>query len=120
MLDIGGKHTKRFRRLVILRNIKSSSFNLFYYILISNLNIFYCQLGGASYMDIHKAGGGIHFTVDHTRKASPEYLQDLLEKRLKRMSKSGNLVLQYYVKASQNKIIFRLRFTFKKNCIFFQ
>jgi imidazolonepropionase len=46
-------------------------------------------LAGASYMDIHNAGGGIHYTVEHTRRASEEDLFRLLRERLIRMSKSG-------------------------------
>ena len=37
-----------------------------------------------------QAGGGINFTVDHTRAASEDKLYDLLEGRLKRMMSSGN------------------------------
>ena len=32
------------------------------------------QLAGATYMEVHKAGGGIHFTVDHVRNATVEEL----------------------------------------------
>jgi imidazolonepropionase len=28
------------------------------------------QLAGATYMDVHKAGGGINYTVEHTRDIS--------------------------------------------------
>ena len=31
---------------------------------------FALKLGGASYMEVHAAGGGIHFTVDRTRCGS--------------------------------------------------
>lgn len=31
---------------------------------------FVLKLAGASYMEVHKAGGGIHFTVDSVQKAS--------------------------------------------------
>ncbi|OXA63440.1 putative imidazolonepropionase [Folsomia candida] len=52
------------------------------------------RLAGASYMDIHNAGGGIHYTVDHTRRASEEELFSLLRERLIRMSKSGTTVVE--------------------------
>ena len=47
------------------------------------------QLAGASYMEVHSAGGGINFTVDHTRSASEEELEKLLLPRLERMIKAG-------------------------------
>lgn len=47
------------------------------------------QLAGASYMEVHSAGGGINFTVDHTRSASEEELETLLLPRLERMIKAG-------------------------------
>lgn len=40
-------------------------------------------------MDIYKAGGGIHFTVEHTRRATEEELFQLLRERLMRMLRSG-------------------------------
>lgn len=36
-----------------------------------------------------KAGGGINFTVEHTRAASDDKLYGLLESRLKRMLSAG-------------------------------
>lgn len=42
-------------------------------------------------MDIHNAGGGIHYTVEHTRRASEDELYGLLRERLIRMSKSGEV-----------------------------
>ncbi|OWA50107.1 putative imidazolonepropionase [Hypsibius exemplaris] len=50
---------------------------------------FSMKLAGASYMDIHKAGGGIYFTVDHTRAASEEELYVSLKERLNLMLKNG-------------------------------
>ena len=41
-------------------------------------------------MDIHKAGGGIHFTVRHSREASEEKLYESLLERLKNFQKAGN------------------------------
>lgn len=35
---------------------------------------FAMKLAGATYMQVHQAGGGIHFTVDKTRQASDEEL----------------------------------------------
>ena len=52
----------------------------------------YCillQLAGATYMEVHQAGGGINFTVKRTRSASEDTLLDLLKERLARMLKSG-------------------------------
>jgi imidazolonepropionase len=40
-------------------------------------------------MDIHKAGGGIHYTVRHTREASEEQLYKSLTERLNKFVKSG-------------------------------
>lgn len=50
---------------------------------------FAMKLSGASYMDIHRAGGGIQFTVDHTRKATDDELYTLLEDRLLAMLRCG-------------------------------
>merc|ERR1719148_374070 len=52
------------------------------------------KLNGASYMDIHKKGGGIGFTVDCVRKASFERLLSLLLQRLRRMSRNGTTLLE--------------------------
>ena len=51
------------------------------------------QLAGASYMDIYQSGGGIHFTVQHTRAASEEELYHSLRSRLMRMMKNGTIVV---------------------------
>ena len=40
-------------------------------------------------MEVHEAGGGINYTVEHTKKASEEELYTLLVERLRRMIKSG-------------------------------
>ena len=45
-------------------------------------------------MDIHKAGGGIYFTVDHTRNASEDTLFELLKERLMRMVRSGTTFVE--------------------------
>ena len=44
-------------------------------------------------MEVHEAGGGINYTVEHTKKASEEELYTLLADRLRRMIKSGKLKL---------------------------
>ena len=47
------------------------------------------QLAGASYMEVHSAGGGINFTVEHTRSASEKELETLLLPRLQRGGATG-------------------------------
>merc|ERR1711994_273006 len=54
---------------------------------------FAMKLAGATYMEVHEAGGGINYTVEHTKKASEEELYTLLADRLCRMIKSGKLKL---------------------------
>lgn len=55
---------------------------------------FAMKLAGATYMDIHKMGGGIGFTVEHTRRASPEELKNLLLGRLDRMLRFGTTTVE--------------------------
>ena len=55
---------------------------------------FAAKLAGATYMDIHKMGGGIGFSVKHTKEASEEELSLLLQERLKRMSKFGTTLAE--------------------------
>lgn len=55
---------------------------------------FAMKVAGASYMEIHRAGGGIHFTVEHTRRASFEELYHSLEQWLWRMLKCGTTVAE--------------------------
>ena len=50
---------------------------------------FSMKLAGATYMEVHKAGGGINFTVEKTKKASEKELYGLLLDRLDRMLRSG-------------------------------
>ena len=50
---------------------------------------FAMKLAGATYLDIHKAGGGIGFTVAHTRASSEAELSKLLNDRLDRMLRLG-------------------------------
>ena len=52
------------------------------------------QLAGASYMDVHRAGGGIHFTVEATRCASEDDLQGALCGRLTRMLRAGTTLVE--------------------------
>ncbi|XP_071491307.1 probable imidazolonepropionase [Diadema antillarum] len=55
---------------------------------------FAMKLAGASYMDVHKAGGGIHFTVNHTRSASEDDLYGLLRSRLTSMLHCGTTTVE--------------------------
>eukprot|EP00028_Trichosphaerium_sp_Am-I-7-wt_P010556 CAMPEP_0168525092 /NCGR_PEP_ID=MMETSP0405-20121227/11089_1 /TAXON_ID=498012 /ORGANISM="Trichosphaerium sp, Strain Am-I-7 wt" /LENGTH=401 /DNA_ID=CAMNT_0008547523 /DNA_START=154 /DNA_END=1356 /DNA_ORIENTATION=- len=55
---------------------------------------FAMKLRGATYMDIHKQGGGIGFTVKHTRQSSEEELKKLLLERIDRMVKAGTTLLE--------------------------
>lgn len=55
---------------------------------------FALKLAGASYMDIHKIGGGINFTVNHTRQADEETLYRSLVDRLDRMNATGTTLVE--------------------------
>ena len=55
-------------------------------IILFNNNL---KLEGATYMQIHEAGGGIHFTVKHTKEANEETLYKSLFSRLNKFSSSG-------------------------------
>lgn len=55
---------------------------------------FSMKLAGATYMEVHKAGGGIYFTVEHTRQASEDTLFRLLEGRLMRMLRAGTTLVE--------------------------
>uniref|UniRef100_A0A9J8AI00 Probable imidazolonepropionase n=1 Tax=Cyprinus carpio carpio TaxID=630221 RepID=A0A9J8AI00_CYPCA len=52
------------------------------------------QLAGATYMEVHEAGGGIHFTVSHTRSATEQQLLDGLQSRLERMMRAGTTLVE--------------------------
>ncbi|KAK8788892.1 hypothetical protein V5799_021336 [Amblyomma americanum] len=52
------------------------------------------QLAGASYLEIHARGGGIHFTVERTREASPEVLLGDLVERLDAMLRAGTTLVE--------------------------
>lgn len=45
-------------------------------------------------MEVHKAGGGIHFTVEYTRRASQVELFSSLKERLKAMQRSGTTLVE--------------------------
>lgn len=45
-------------------------------------------------MDVHKAGGGIHFTVEHTRKATELELLKLFEDRAYAMIRAGTTLIE--------------------------
>ncbi|XP_053402939.1 probable imidazolonepropionase isoform X2 [Mercenaria mercenaria] len=55
---------------------------------------FAMKLAGATYMDVHKAGGGIHYTVEHTRKASEEDLYASFKDRLQAMCNAGTTLVE--------------------------
>lgn len=56
--------------------------------------LFLLQLAGATYMDVHRAGGGIHFTVEHTRAAASLELLASLSSRLVRMQRAGTTLVE--------------------------
>ncbi|KAI8614294.1 hypothetical protein BC830DRAFT_1169557 [Chytriomyces sp. MP71] len=55
---------------------------------------FELKLAGATYLDIHNAGGGIGFTVNKTRDASQQELEALLRTRLDRMLRQGTTLVE--------------------------
>ncbi|XP_001636017.2 probable imidazolonepropionase isoform X1 [Nematostella vectensis] len=55
---------------------------------------FAMKLAGASYMDVHKAGGGINFTVEHVHKATEDELYEPLKQRLNRMLQCGTTLVE--------------------------
>ena len=59
---------------------------------------FAMKLAGASYMEVHAAGGGIHFTVEKTRAASEAELVELLVPRLRRMLRAGTTTVECKVR----------------------
>ena len=52
------------------------------------------QLAGATYMDIHAKGGGIHYTVNCVRQATAEQLYSSLDKRLSTMLCCGSTLVE--------------------------
>ncbi|XP_035467465.2 probable imidazolonepropionase [Scophthalmus maximus] len=55
---------------------------------------FAMKLAGATYMDVHRAGGGIHFTVERTRAAAASDLLTSLSGRLVRMLRAGTTLVE--------------------------
>ncbi|XP_069556523.1 probable imidazolonepropionase [Brachyistius frenatus] len=55
---------------------------------------FAMKLAGATYMDVHRAGGGIHFTVEHTRATAASDLLASLRGRLVRMQRAGTTLVE--------------------------
>uniref|UniRef100_A0A8D2ZWX8 Probable imidazolonepropionase n=1 Tax=Scophthalmus maximus TaxID=52904 RepID=A0A8D2ZWX8_SCOMX len=55
---------------------------------------FAMKLAGATYMDVHRAGGGIHFTVERTRAAAASDLLTSLSGRLVRMQRAGTTLVE--------------------------
>ncbi|KAM4748144.1 putative imidazolonepropionase isoform 2-T2 [Rhinophrynus dorsalis] len=55
---------------------------------------FAMKLAGATYMDIHQAGGGINYTVEHTKAASEEELFCSFKHRLERMVRTGTTLVE--------------------------
>ena len=45
-------------------------------------------------MEVHKAGGGINFSVEHTKKASEEQLEKSLNNRLCEAMKTGTTFVE--------------------------
>lgn len=52
------------------------------------------KLRGATYMDIHNSGGGIHFTVRKTKEATEDVLLSHLQSRIAQMVSCGTTVLE--------------------------
>ncbi|ELW61513.1 putative imidazolonepropionase [Tupaia chinensis] len=55
---------------------------------------FAMKLAGATYMDIHQAGGGINFTVERTRQASEAELFSSFQQRLQCMMRAGTTLVE--------------------------
>lgn len=55
---------------------------------------FSMKLAGASYMEVHRAGGGINFTVRHIQSASDEDLYTAFVDHAKRMSQAGTTLME--------------------------
>jgi imidazolonepropionase len=58
------------------------------------INEFKMKLEGATYMQIHNAGGGIHYTVEQTKLASEQELYSSLCERLDEFKKSGTTFVE--------------------------
>ncbi|XP_069830471.1 probable imidazolonepropionase isoform X2 [Dendropsophus ebraccatus] len=55
---------------------------------------FAMKLAGATYMDVHQAGGGINFTVEHTEATSEDELLCTFKQRLQRMLRAGTTLVE--------------------------
>ncbi|ESN98636.1 hypothetical protein HELRODRAFT_155870 [Helobdella robusta] len=55
---------------------------------------FAMKLAGATYLDVHKAGGGIHFTVRHVAEASEDQLFNDLRIYLLKMLQAGTTLVE--------------------------
>eukprot|EP01132_Coremiostelium_polycephalum_P009148 gene9148-11214_t len=55
---------------------------------------FAMKLAGATYLEVQQAGGGIQFTVNHTRNSSEEDLCKSLTQRLDRMLRQGTTLIE--------------------------
>eukprot|EP00760_Papus_ankaliazontas_P038581 PhM_4_TR9197/c0_g1_i1/m.16020/K01468/hutI, AMDHD1; imidazolonepropionase len=55
---------------------------------------FAMKLAGASYAEVHAAGGGINYTVEHTRKSTEDELLSLLVERLSTMLALGTTLAE--------------------------
>ena len=66
---------------------------------------FAMKLAGASYMEVHAAGGGIHFTVEKTRAASEAELLELLVPRLRRMLRAGTTTVECKASRAMNILL---------------
>lgn len=58
------------------------------------INEFKMKLEGATYMMIHQAGGGIHFSVEKTKNASEQELYESLIDRLDKFRKAGSTFVE--------------------------
>ncbi|KAL4235427.1 putative imidazolonepropionase [Mactra antiquata] len=55
---------------------------------------FAMKLAGATYMEVHNAGGGIHYTVERTRRATEGQLFTSFKERLMRMREAGTTLVE--------------------------
>ncbi|KAI6651661.1 Imidazolonepropionase [Oopsacas minuta] len=55
---------------------------------------FAMKLAGATYLEVHEKGGGIHHTVDKTHEATKDYLLSLFMNRLRKMLRHGTTLLE--------------------------
>ncbi|TMW56460.1 hypothetical protein Poli38472_006470 [Pythium oligandrum] len=60
----------------------------------NRVNEFAMKLAGATYMEVHAAGGGINCSVRATRQSSEQELAELLKQRLDRFLRSGTTLIE--------------------------